>query len=233
MGEKVQKCSLLHQWLTELLWFVYQIILRIHKYRILRADNTELLSNAYAILTKVYVMSGYIDPEQAQSELKDIFDSDSTVLLAKYKNEFVGTIKITPARYFKSSIFLYLTGFEQEVNSIVNLSVEIGRFAILPSHRGGFLSIGMLLSAFIYAMREGSSFLLWTGSKSIYERLKQIIPDTRLIDAKPNDNGNKKFDGYFKKYGSVPVYIVPMCKVNINALAKYLFTEWISKITIQ
>jgi len=215
-----------HQISARVILATYKYLLLLAGYRIVNAKESWQRDAAYKIRKQVYVKSGYLNPRIKTNQFKDIFDQESVVWLSLWHSEPVGTLRATPLRDYNATIFVYVEDAKNQLYPFIENSAEIGRFAIIQEHRGGILSMSLLITSYVWALREGYEFLIWGGPHSIYYWLTEFIPGTQFYPAKAQHTMYKELGGYLRKHQEIGFYIVPLCKVRLANLIRYMFSKW-------
>jgi len=214
---------------TELTWRLYQTALFIEGYRIQLAHTKEALQEVYYLRGEVYASQGYFPSTFASKGLHDDFDPISISWLLRWHEQAVGTIRVTPLKFGKAIIFRYFQGAEEFVGKRKDVSVEVGRLALLKEHRGGFLPLALLLVAYRWSLRHGYRYLIWGGGSWLYRWIRRIVPDIEMKEVGVTEMGLAELGGYFHKYRP-RVYIVPVCKARLKEEAGRLLVNFLSKM---
>ncbi|NPA27196.1 MAG: GNAT family N-acetyltransferase [Chloroflexi bacterium] len=215
-------CPRGYRWRAFALYVLYQSLLQVRGYRIRLAQTDQERDQVYRLRWQVYTEAGYLDPARfPDGRFRDRADAVSFSWLAWWKGEPVGTVRATPLKYGIAPVFEYVHDLE-EVRAIQDRALELGRYAIVRAHRKGLIGAGLLLRAFVWAIRRAYAYLVWGASRSVTPRVREFSPEMREIPIAASQLRPTDILGYFRKHPQVSVYIVPTCRFRFAAWLRFL-----------
>ena len=217
-----EKC-IYQRMLAKFVWALHKIFLLIGGYQIKQARTKPQLEMVYRVRREAYVEKGYLSKTTEIQEFRDEFEELSTTWLLTWRGTGVGTIRVTPLREGKASVFKYVHDFEKILGEQQENSVEIGRLAILKGHRGRFLSITLLLAAYKWSLEKGYTQIVWGGGRWLYYWLQEIVPGVEIKKIMLKREAYEEMEGYFQQNVQAFVYIIPICNVKVLEGVKRLF----------
>ncbi|MEK9175636.1 MAG: GNAT family N-acyltransferase [Patescibacteria group bacterium] len=178
------------------------------------------LDNVYHLRWKIYSDEGYINPEDYPDHMfKDKYEQFSKNIVAFYKNEMIGTVRLT----FNSVIGIpTLNNFNVVLPSLIkslNDIVEIGRFMILPQFRGKNRDVAFGLSAFFYLflMKKGMRWWIVHMPVKLQNSFKKFGVSFEMLEEKEllpkHIDSRGIIAGYFDKHELKPM-IADMYKIS-------------------
>ena len=196
------KIALLH---SLRLWYglkTFEIFARSRGFAFRIAQDAAELEAVYWIRWKVYTEAGYISRgAYPDKQMSDRFDRWSVNLLALYKGEPVGTLRLTPLEKGSPVLELFVVPKWPEPTR----SVEIGRFAVLgDARKGRMVAVGLVGKMTEVTLRWQKEMWVGYAPRPLLQMFRplfryEILPTLPIGERERA--ARRAMAGYFERYG--------------------------------